>query len=262
MKNHNKQETNEAVEVIEAVETRGAFDNNCVHYVITEETTLRELLDMLNLGAKPFKTPTARKLSLTAGQPIVESYDCTVYSNGFAVYENNSGRTVIWLPDCTSFTYYFNQETEAEKEYIREKYSLPEGVLESCSWGMAITLVAEHRIEKNLMNRTGSRVGTKDYDFADLGDKDGDAEESNEDSFEDEYVWSEGYIGETPEDAYIRKETRREMLEKMTEKQREVFVMYYYEGLNQYEIAKELGLCRTTVAEHLEGALKKIKKFL
>ena len=81
---------------------------------ITENTTLGELLKLLNPGEKPHEIPTPKKLRENAGKPIafypvpestsVENVECTVYSNGFAVYDNGSGRTVIWLPDCTSFT--------------------------------------------------------------------------------------------------------------------------------------------------------------
>ena len=46
----------------------------------------------------------------------------------------------------------------------------------------------------------------------------------------------------------------------MTDKQREVFVLYYQEGFNQREIGEMLGLARTTVMHRLEEALKKVKK--
>ena len=79
--------------------------------IITAATTLGELIGMLNLGEKPNDTPTPKKLRETAGEPIAVSQDplgygegSKVYANGYAVYDNGSGRTVIWLPDCTSFT--------------------------------------------------------------------------------------------------------------------------------------------------------------
>lgn len=50
------------------------------------------------------------------------------------------------------------------------------------------------------------------------------------------------------------------MLESLTEKQREVFLLYYYDGLKQREIAERLGISRDSVNDRLEGALKKVKK--
>ncbi len=235
-------------------------NNNIIN--VTKETTLRELIDMMKLGKKPYKTPTARKLRETMGDPIVETSDCLVYRNGYVVYENSSGRTVIWLPDCVRFTYYFNQVTEEEKGILQEKERLPEGLLDSLCWEMAVTLIGEHRIEANLLNRTGSRSGTKDYEIEADGDKNGDAEEAVDKSLAKEYVWVEDCIGETPETIYIRNETRQEMLERMTEKQREVFVMYYCDGYTENEISKKVGVSRDSVHDRLEGALKTMKKIL
>lgn len=204
---------------------------------ITTNTTLGELLTILNLGDKPHETPTPRMLRETAGDPVATEERCIVYPNGYAVYDNGSGRTVVWLPDCVSFTYYFVKPKESEVGIVPEKETLPEGLLESLAWPIAVTLIGDHRVEDNLMNRTGSRTGTKDYDADDNGDKDGDAEDAFERSYQNEFFWREGRFGENPEDAYIRKETLREMLESMTEKQRKVFILYYRYGYKQPEIA-------------------------
>lgn len=228
---------------------------------ITTNTTLGELLTILNLGDKPHETPTPRMLRETAGDPVATEERCIVYPNGYAVYDNGSGRTVVWLPDCVSFTYYFVKPKESEVGIVPEKETLPEGLLESLAWPIAVTLIGDHRVEQNSMNRRqGGRKGTKDYDAEDNGDKDGDAEEAVEQSYKNEYTWCEDRVGENPETIYIRKETRREMLESMTEKQREVFILYYQYGYKQKEIADMLGISRDSVNDRLEGALKKVKK--
>ena len=49
-------------------------------------------------------------------------------------------------------------------------------------------------------------------------------------------------------------------MSKLTERQQEVVQLYFYKGLNQYEIAEELGIARRSVGNCLEGALKKIRK--
>ena len=51
--------------------------------VITDKTTLGELLAMLNLGEKP-PVPTPRELFETLGAPIADTNDCVLFSNGFA----------------------------------------------------------------------------------------------------------------------------------------------------------------------------------
>ena len=228
--------------------------------IINNETTLNELLGSLGNVMRAVKTPTPKELSETGGAVVAKADGCMAYSCGYAVYDNGSGRTVMWLPDCISFTYYFDESSDAEKGILPDKDTLPEGLLESLPWVTVVTLIGEHHIESNSMNRTSSRTGTKDYDSDDLGDKDGDAEAAMEKTYEREYAWREDRIGESPETIFIRKETRREMLESLTEKQREVFLLYYYDGLKQREIAERLGISRGSVNDRLEGALKKVKK--
>ena len=228
---------------------------------ITENTTLGELISTLGPVSKAEKTPTSKKLSEEAGEPIASDDCCKVYANGYAVYDNGSGRTVVWVPACISFTYHFDPMKDSEKGgEIKQNIDLPEGFLESQPWSLAIMLIGDHRVEQNSMNRTGSRTGTKDYDSDDNGDKDGDAEDALEKSYRNEYNWREDRIGEDPLTIYIRKETRREMLECMTDKQREVFILYYQYGYTQQEIAEMLGSARTTIMHRLEGAVKKVKK--
>ena len=233
------------------------FTSNCT---LNHESTLADLLAYIGEVKKAEKTPTPKKLAESGSTVIAEETGCLAYSCGYAVYDNGSGRTVMWLPDCVSFTYYFDEATDAEKGIIPDKDTLPGGLLEMLPWVMAVTLIGEHRIEANSMNRTGSRSGTKDYDSDDNGDKDGDAEAALEKTYEKAYVWREDRIGESPETIFIRKETRREMLESMTDKQREVFTLYYYDGLKQREIAERLGISRDSVNDRLECALKKVKK--
>ena len=239
-------------------------------FSITENTTLGELLKLLNLGEKPHEIPTPKKLRENAGKPIafypvsesasVENVKCTVYSNGFAVYDNGSGRTVIWLPDCTSFTYVFTRPKSSEDGKIPYKKQISDEMLESLSWFMAVMLIGDHRVENNLMNRKSSRKGAKDYDTDDYGDKCGEAEEAVEEEYRDEFFWNEGRFGENPLDALIRKERDAAILAVMTDKQREVFLLYYKEGYTQQQIADMLGVDQTSVRDRLDGVLKKIKK--
>ena len=230
---------------------------------ITKKTTLGELIAILGAVKKAEKTPTAKKLREEAGEPIAVEGKTMVYANGYAVYDNGYARTVVWVPGCVSFTYYFNKLKPNEKTYgISETYQLPEGFLESQPWLIAVALIAEHRIEDNMMNRTGSRLGTKDYDSYDYDDKDGDKEEAVEDSFKKEYDWREERYGGNPEDAVISEEKRFEMLNRMTKKQREAFILYYQHGYTLREVAQITGTNHRAVGHRLEGAIKKIKKYI
>ena len=223
---------------------------------ITKKTTLGELIAILGAVKKAEKTPTAKKLREEAGEPIAVEERILVYPNGYAVYGKGRDKTVVWVPDCVSFTYYFNPLKLNEKTYgISETYDLPEGFLELQPWPIAVTLIAEHRIENNMMNRTGSRLGTKDYKSQDYGDKDGDIDEAMDELYRKEYKWREDRYGENPEESVIREENRHETLDQMTEKQREVFLLYYQHGYSQPEIADMLGITKGAVNLRLQGAI-------
>ena len=223
---------------------------------ITEKTTLGELLTLLDLAEKSGKTPTPRELFETAGAPIAETNDCTLFRNGFAIYQNITGRTVVWLPYCKSFTFYFSKLRDAEKDTLRETYELPDGFLSTQPWILAVTLIGDHRIEANSMNRTGSRRDTTDYDSVDNGERVLAA-----DPYRGAFTWYDGHIGEDPQVVVERRETREEMLAAMTDKQREVFILYYRDCMTQDEIAEMLGIAKMSVNERLRYALAKAKKF-
>lgn len=240
--------------------TMGTIDAAITLPIITAKATLGELLAMMDLGEKP-KTPTPKVLFETAGEPIADMKGCTLFKNGFAIYKNDSGRTVVWLPYCVNFTFYFDKLRDSEKDTLRETYELPEGYLKTQPWVIAVTLIGDHRIESNSMNRTGSRKNTVDLASKDKGDKDGSMEEVIADPYRRAFNWYDGHMGENPQDAVERRETREEMLAAMTEKQREVFVMYYRDGISQRKIASILKVDHRAIGFRLEGALKKAKNF-
>ena len=224
-----------------------------------DKTTLRDLIDALLPLEKLDKTPTPKFLRENGDTPVVEDERCKVYANGYVVYSNEEGTAVLWLPDCVRFTFYFNKMKDTEKgKEIAEYISLPDGYLESQPWRIPITLIAEHQIEANVMNRKGSRSGTKDYDSMDKGDKDEGAREMDDEELGKEFEWRHGRFGEDPLDAYIRKEFQTEILKSLTGKQREVFWLYYIEGYTQREIARMLNLEKESIRDRLKYVRKKI----
>ena len=74
------------------------------------EMTLNELIRRLGCKDRLGAAPTAKKLR-EKGEAVIEEKECTVYSNGYAVYSNGTGRTVVFLGDCGSYTYHFNPLT-------------------------------------------------------------------------------------------------------------------------------------------------------
>jgi len=222
---------------------------------ITPGTSLGEILEMLGDVERLPKTPKKRQLMEMTGGPMAEYEGCYVFANGYALYENDAGRTTMWLPDCVRFIYQFTKLRDAEKiRGLREYEEIPEELMREMSWVVVLTTIGGHRIENLSLNRKGDRAGNR----ADLYDETND--ENQEEPLRREYVWKDAQFGEDPETAYIRKETLARALASMTDKQREVFLLYYRDGYTQREIGEMMRQARTTIETQLGDAVKKIKK--
>lgn len=226
---------------------------------LPEDITLSDMLSLLGGVQKAETKPTAKALrerkledgSVEQIPPLAEAMDgtCKVYSNGYAVYTNGVGTTVLWLADCRAFTYQFDELNQKEKEYLPQRSEVGEDVMGDQPWFMAVMLRGDHQVEQNSMNRTGGRRDKgQNLSLGEITEK-------------EETKWRPGCRFENPEMAYIRKEMIQEQLAKLTDKQREVFLLYHRDGFNQYEIAAMLGIRQPTVREYLKAAEGKIRNF-
>ena len=106
---------------------------------------------------------------------------------------------------------------------------------------MAVALKGEEQIEANLMNRKGDRKGSRQY----------------------EEDWEHIRVEEeAPDvlDAIIQRNMLSELLDCLTERQREVIMAYFFDGLTQQQIADKLGIGRRTVTTTIERSLEKLRK--
>lgn len=218
---------------------------------VNSTITFNELVERLGEVEKAAETPTSKKLRENAGDPIMETADGRIraYSNGYAVYENDCGRTVLWIPDCESYTYRFQNKPS---EDMGMTDTIGADVFGEAPWFLAIMINGDHRVEDNMMNRSGSRKGTREEDENENG--------SREDSVKAKIarMMNVSEFG-NPEEILIRKETVEEKLGRMTERQREVFLLYHKEGYTQQEIADMLGITQKAVDFRLDAAERKMK---
>ena len=184
---------------------------------------------------------------------------CEVYANGYAVYDNGDRKTVLWVPDCGSCSYYFTQLRDSEKKAwtetdefgnehevrMKDHDDIDEEVLGLAPWYDALIVAGENRIEQNLDHPKS--VGTT----SDSEDQDGYEEKAR-------HRWICGATFPNPEDEYLKKEAAEERMEALTEKQRRVFRLYYEEGYKQKEIAAMVGIDQQNVSKYINNAKKKI----
>lgn len=226
---------------------------------ITAKTTLGELLATLGLmpgQKKKGKTPTRLKLT-TSEEPLVQVHGSTLYASGYALYENGLGRhSVVWLPYCTNFTYYFNKLRDTEKDYLRERAEVSDKVLVETSWATIAALFGEERITQS-MNRGFGNAEATEYG---IESEEKEYEPQGEDTEGKNFVWDDEPLGVDPLDAVIRRENREMMLAAMTEKQREVFILYHKYGWTQQEIADEIGISQQAITKLLSKANLRAQK--
>ena len=170
-----------------------------------------------------------------------------VFNNGYCIYDNGNRKTVVWILDCGNYTYYFNPLRDNEREYLSQKDELGEDFLGSLPWYHAVMLRGEDQIWKNSEHLKSKRTMS-------------DADEDIDVDVAADYYWCSGGHIETPEEYVMRIEMENERRAALTEKQREVYVLYYEQGMTEEMIASYLGISRSSVKNRLGYARKKFKE--
>lgn len=205
------------------------------------ELTLNELIGRLGSTSKLPKIPNTRELRDYA-EVVFQTDSYIVYSNGYVVYQNDWGRTVLFLSDCTTYTYHFAPLTANEQVYQTQSERVDS--FGNLPWMIGVTVRGDHQIEINGYFREGKHIDA----------------DSNEEEENDNRSGCRPYRYPNPEDEYIRKEGWEEKLERLTEKQKQVFILSRVCGYTEEEIAAMLRIRPVSVSSHLIAIRKKIKK--
>lgn len=174
---------------------------------------------------------------VVAARTMVDGATLTAYENGYAVYEQDGAHTVMAIDRCGDYRYDFNDGTYEV---------VPAEVFEDAEWSVRLVMEGERRMESNRSKTVAiNEAASLDCDGSD---------------------WSDAVMVDFMEEENAEKLADEEIrklyaaMTKLTERQQEVLQLYFYKGLNQYEIADELGMRQQSVSDCLNGALKKIKK--
>lgn len=208
---------------------------------VNAHISLRELKNCVDKVLEK-KIPGYKQLMETnpvvAARATVNGATITAYTNGYAVYEADDAHTVLDVNRCGDYRYDFNDGTYEV---------VPAEVFEDAEWTVRLVMEGERRLENNR-----SKISRDYEEFALSCDGTDWCDAAMVDFMEAENA-------EMLADEELRK--LYAAMSKLTERQQEVVQLYFYKGLNQYEIAEELGIARRSVGNCLEGALKKIRKY-
>lgn len=190
--------------------------------------------------------PCIAKLDLGGGS-------IEVFANGYCVYDNGDRKTVLWIPDCGSTTYYFGQLRDNEKLYLDQKSSVGEDVLGPAPWYNALMIAGENSIERNLEHPISE--GTRS-----------DEDDSEEWDAKSNYRWISCTHFDTPEEALLKKEQAEEIRKvvknSLSETQKDAVEKYFFDGMGQKEAAEFLGVTQPTFSKTLSRAKSHLEKNL
>lgn len=175
--------------------------------------------------------------------PVAVSADgsMTVYPSGFVTYQSVTGSTVVNLAECGSYTYTFHDG----KDDLPEKHTISAEVLEQMEWSVVVALQGEEQAAENNMNREGDRTGNRKYAYEDGTDP----WEQLENQTEDDVL-----------ERIVRRDSIAELLDCLTDRQRQIVKLYFFEQLTQQQIADALGIRQQSVTDSLLAALKRMRK--
>ena len=206
-----------------------------------EHITFKALRSMVR-GTVGKDKPTPKYLRENE-EPVAVSADgsMAVYPSGFVTYQSVTGSTVVNLAECGSYTYTFHNG----KDGLPEKQTVPAEVLEQMEWSVVVALRGEEQAAENNMNRKGDRTGNRQYAYEDGTDP-----------------W-EQLENQTEEDVLeriVRQDSIAELLDCLTDRQRRIVELYFFEQLTQQQIADALGIRQQSVTDALRAALKRMRK--
>ena len=189
--------------------------------------TLAELKHFMPVPVLEENYPTAKYLkthgTIFVSKSIAKNVKISVYQNGYVLYEISGLATVFPIWDCQNYRYEMEQNEISEQWFEKE------------AWYLRLILEGEDRINRNL----DTRQQRKSISYSAVSEE-----------------WGVLSSLETT----IRKETMRELLGLLTDRQKEVIVQYFWEQKSQSEIAEKLGVSHAAVSKILTRAINRLRK--
>ena len=185
----------------------------------------------------------SKALILEQNPELVDEYmdgtvHACVYINGWVTYEDDNRRTNFNLNWYTQLFYDVDlMDGEMVSDHI-----IPEAEYDACDWIIPITVIGLNRIEKHANRNYADTVTPID----------GNQE------YENEVILRQIDARETAQKLAQIKEA----MQTLTDRQREVIDLYYGdEGVTDSDVARWLGLARTTVNQARLDAEKRIRAY-
>ena len=170
-----------------------------------------------------------------------------VYPNGYALYWNESGRTVLRAADCGTCVWHFLPLRETEIDEESPLPSVAEADMSELPWELALMLAGENRISLHQHWNAAKKDSWQEGD---------PAQEAHS-------RWTSAIRSENPETLYLRQEQQleiRKIASQLPPRQHEVFTFCMEEGGSLTELACQRGVAVSSVWEARDAIRIKLMK--
>ena len=197
--------------------------------------TLKELKKIVKVADMEKRIPTAKSLKehkVVVKEMINADTTISVYDHGYVLYTAGNQSTVFPLHSCDDYEYV--SVTGDNKEFNKEFF-------DNENWYIRLLIEAEDR-----MAYSQSKISTNHGVF------------SNSDVTDDAEIMrgsSKDFV-----DDVIDREILNALIKELTERQKTVLNLVYFEEMRQQDVADYLGIKQQSVNDLLNRALKTMKK--
>ena len=197
--------------------------------------TLKELKKIVKVADMEKRIPSVKSLKehkVVVKEMINADTTISVYDHGYVLYTAGNQSTVFPLHSCDEYEYV--SVTGDNKEFNKEFF-------DNENWYIRLLMEAEDR-----MAYSQSKISTNHGVF------------SNSDVTDDAEIMrgsSKDFV-----DDVIDREILNALIKELTERQKTVLNLVYFEEMRQQDIADYLGIKQQSVNDLLDRALKKMKK--
>ena len=197
--------------------------------------TLKELKKIVKVADMEKRIPSVKSLKehkVVVKEMINADTTISVYDHGYVLYTAGNQSTVFSLHSCDDYEYV--SVTGDNKEFNKEFF-------DNENWYIRLLMEAEDR-----MTYSQSKISTNHGVF------------SNSDVTDDAEIMrgsSKDFV-----DDVIDREILHALIKELTERQKMVLNLVYFEEMRQQDVADYLGIKQQSVNDLLDRALKKMKK--
>ena len=197
--------------------------------------TLKELKKIVKVADMEKRIPSVKSLKehkVVVKEMINADTTISVYDHGYVLYTAGNQSTVFPLHSCDDYGYV--SVTGDNKEFNKEFF-------DNENWYIRLLMEAEDR-----MAYSQSKISTNHGVF------------SNSDVTDDAEIMrgsSKDFV-----DDVIDREILNALIKELTERQKMVLNLVYFEEMRQQDVADYLGIKQQSVNDLLDRALKKMKK--